>query len=88
MANMCRKAISFGCFSRGSNIPVAPKGHRWRKVQHDNTVTWLASWVENVQGNFKYVMLNPSSKLKVRSLSLHLPLPQWGCFSGKTNSNV
>uniref|UniRef100_A0A8C8HA83 DNA topoisomerase I n=1 Tax=Oncorhynchus tshawytscha TaxID=74940 RepID=A0A8C8HA83_ONCTS len=55
--------ITINC-SKGSNIPVAPKGHRWRKVQHDNTVTWLASWVENVQGNFKYVMLNPSSKLK------------------------
>ncbi|KAK6293192.1 hypothetical protein J4Q44_G00366930 [Coregonus suidteri] len=55
--------ITINC-SKGSNIPVAPTGHRWRKVQHDDTVTWLASWVENVQGNFKYVMLNPSSKLK------------------------
>lgn len=27
-------------------------------------VTWLASWTENVQGQVKYVMLNPSSKLK------------------------
>lgn len=27
-------------------------------------VTWLASWIENVQGQVKYVMLNPSSKLK------------------------
>ncbi|KAJ8418819.1 hypothetical protein AAFF_G00003180 [Aldrovandia affinis] len=55
--------ITINC-SEDSSIPVAPKGHRWKKVQHDNTVTWLASWVENVQGNFKYVMLNPSSKLK------------------------
>ena len=27
-------------------------------------MTWLASWTENVQGQIKYVMLNPSSKLK------------------------
>lgn len=27
-------------------------------------VTWLASWTENVQNSIKYVMLNPSSKLK------------------------
>lgn len=27
-------------------------------------VTWLASWTENVQGQVKYIMLNPSSKLK------------------------
>jgi DNA topoisomerase I len=27
-------------------------------------VTWLCNWTENVQGQGKYVMLNPSSKLK------------------------
>ena len=27
-------------------------------------VTWLASWTENIQNQIKYVMLNPSSKLK------------------------
>ncbi|XP_036376807.1 DNA topoisomerase I, mitochondrial isoform X2 [Megalops cyprinoides] len=55
--------ITINC-SEDSKIPVAPKGHNWKKVQHDNTVTWLASWVENVQGSIKYIMLNPSSKLK------------------------
>ncbi|XP_064187192.1 DNA topoisomerase I, mitochondrial isoform X1 [Anguilla rostrata] len=55
--------ITINC-SKESNIPVPPKGHRWKKVQHDNTVTWLASWVENIQGSIKYIMLNPSSKLK------------------------
>ena len=33
-------------------------------VRHDNKVTWLASWTENIQGAIKYVWLNPSSKLK------------------------
>ncbi|KAG9347801.1 hypothetical protein JZ751_003816 [Albula glossodonta] len=55
--------ITINC-SKDSNIPVPPRGHHWKKVQHDNAVTWLASWVENVQGSIKYIMLNPSSKLK------------------------
>lgn len=50
--------------SKDSKIPKAPAGHRWKEVRHDNKVTWLASWTENVQGQVKYVMLNPSSKLK------------------------
>ena len=27
-------------------------------------MTWLASWTENIQSQIKYVMLNPSSRLK------------------------
>ncbi|KAL7874723.1 hypothetical protein SRHO_G00056930 [Serrasalmus rhombeus] len=50
--------------SKDAQIPEPPPGHRWKKVQHDNTVTWLASWVENIHGHIKYIMLNPSSKLK------------------------
>ncbi|KAL5967517.1 DNA topoisomerase 1 [Taenia solium] len=50
--------------SKGSKVPSPPGGHRWKEVRHDNTVTWLACWVENVQNNFKYVMLNASSRLK------------------------
>ncbi|KAI8035054.1 hypothetical protein M5D96_012147 [Drosophila gunungcola] len=47
-----------------SMVPSPPSGSRWKEVRHDNTVTWLASWIENVQGQVKYIMLNPSSKLK------------------------
>ncbi|XP_011175336.2 DNA topoisomerase I, mitochondrial isoform X1 [Solenopsis invicta] len=50
--------------SRDSNIPKPPPGHKWKEVRHDSTVTWLASWTENIQGQVKYIMLNPSSKLK------------------------
>ncbi|BES88947.1 TOPEUc [Nesidiocoris tenuis] len=50
--------------SKDSKWPVPPDGHKWKEVRHDNSVTWLASWTENVQGQVKYVMLNPSSKLK------------------------
>nr|XP_056710187.1 DNA topoisomerase I, mitochondrial [Euleptes europaea] len=50
--------------SKGSKTPRPPPGHKWKEVRCDNTVTWLASWTENIQGSIKYVMLNPSSKLK------------------------
>ncbi|XP_011699371.1 PREDICTED: DNA topoisomerase I, mitochondrial isoform X2 [Wasmannia auropunctata] len=50
--------------SKDSNIPKPPPGHKWKEVRHDSNVTWLASWTENIQGQVKYVMLNPSSKLK------------------------
>ncbi|XP_018800445.1 PREDICTED: DNA topoisomerase 1 [Bactrocera latifrons] len=55
--------VSINC-GKDSKIPSPPPGHRWKEVRHDNTVTWLASWTENVQGQVKYIMLNPSSKLK------------------------
>lgn len=57
------KDVIINC-SKDSNFPEAPGGMAWKKIQHDNTVTWLASWTENIQGAIKYVMLNPSSKLK------------------------
>jgi DNA topoisomerase-1 len=55
--------VTINC-SKNSKIPVPPEGHRWKEVKHDNTVTWLACWQENVQGQSKYVMLNPTSRLK------------------------
>ncbi|KAL4006093.1 hypothetical protein ACER0C_005806 [Sarotherodon galilaeus] len=50
--------------SKDSRIPVPPAGHHWKEVRHDNTVTWLVSWTENIQGSNKYIMLNANSKLK------------------------
>ena len=50
---------------RDSAIPQPPPGHKWKEVRHDNSVSWLASWAENIQGQIKYVMLNASSRLKV-----------------------
>ncbi|XP_042352155.1 DNA topoisomerase I, mitochondrial [Plectropomus leopardus] len=50
--------------SKESHIPVPPAGHHWKEVRHDNTVTWLVSWTENIQGSIKYIMLNANSKLK------------------------
>lgn len=45
-------------------IPQPPDGHSWAEVRHDNTVSWLAMWRENINGAFKYVFLAQSSALK------------------------
>uniref|UniRef100_A0A915Q7U6 DNA topoisomerase I n=1 Tax=Setaria digitata TaxID=48799 RepID=A0A915Q7U6_9BILA len=50
--------------SKDSEIPKPPEGHHWKEVRHDNTVTWLCSWTDNILGSIKYIMLNPSSKIK------------------------
>ena len=50
--------------SRGSEVPTPPEGEKWKEVRHDPTVTWLATWTENVQNQNKYIMLNANSKIK------------------------
>jgi len=42
-------------------------GHAWDRVQHDNKVTWLACWKENIMDSVKYVMLSASSSFKGKS---------------------
>lgn len=44
--------------------PEPPEGHSWAEVKHDNTVAWLATWKENINGSPKYVLLAHSSSLK------------------------
>ncbi|RHZ76910.1 hypothetical protein Glove_187g37 [Diversispora epigaea] len=53
----------------GKNTPVPspPPGHKWKEVIHENTVTWLATWKENVNDNIKYVFLAANSSLKGQS---------------------
>ncbi|KZV86578.1 hypothetical protein EXIGLDRAFT_653042 [Exidia glandulosa HHB12029] len=53
----------------GEGVPVPEPGvpGKWGKVVHDNTVTWLATWKENVNGNTKYVFLAAGSSLKGQS---------------------
>lgn len=57
------------CSHRDSKQPKPPPGTKWKEVRHDNKVTWLVSWTENIQGSIKYIMLNPSSRIKVPVLS-------------------
>lgn len=49
---------------KDAKVPEPPKGHRWKAVQHDNKATWLAMWQENVNGNYKYIMLAANSAVK------------------------
>ncbi|WP_411023169.1 hypothetical protein, partial [Salmonella sp. s51228] len=44
--------------------PNPPPGHKWKSIQHDNTVSWLACWTENITASNKYIMLNPTSRIK------------------------
>lgn len=53
----------------GEGVPT-PKPNvpgTWKEVLHDNTVTWLATWTENVNGNHKYVFLAAGSSIKGQS---------------------
>ncbi len=52
---------------RGIKPPSPPPGHKWGNVVHNDRVTWLASWTENVNGNIKYVQLGAVSSLKGQS---------------------
>ncbi|KAF7288698.1 DNA topoisomerase I [Mycena chlorophos] len=51
----------------GVPVPVPNVPGKWKDVIHDNTVTWLATWTENVNGNHKYVYLAAGSSLKGQS---------------------
>ncbi|GAA5926054.1 hypothetical protein JCM10213_007356 [Rhodosporidiobolus nylandii] len=52
---------------KGAEVPKPPPGHKWKSVVHDNKVTWLATWKENINGNVKYVFLAAGSSLKGQS---------------------
>lgn len=48
-------------------VPPPPTGHKWKEIKHDKEGTWLAMWQENVNGNYKYVMLAANSDVKGQS---------------------
>ena len=76
--------------SKDSHWPVPPAGRRWKKVQHDNTVTWLARWTENIQGQMKYIMLDDSSRLKGEKVGefLHVIFIIWNYFRSRIGRNT
>ncbi|PPQ67244.1 hypothetical protein CVT25_005828 [Psilocybe cyanescens] len=47
--------------------PIPNMPGQWKAISHDNTVTWLANWTENINGNHKYVFLAAGSSLKGQS---------------------
>ncbi|KAF2099554.1 DNA topoisomerase 1 [Rhizodiscina lignyota] len=52
---------------KDAKVPTPPEGHKWKEIKHDQTATWLATWQENINGAFKYVMLAASSDIKGQS---------------------
>lgn len=50
-----------------ATVPPPPEGHSWKEIKHDNKATWLAMWQENINGNYKYVMLAANSAIKGQS---------------------
>lgn len=50
-----------------ATVPPPPVGHKWKGIKHDQEGTWLAMWQENVNGNYKYVMLAANSDVKGQS---------------------
>ena len=50
-----------------AKVPEPPAGERWKEVKHNNTVTWLAMWKENINKQTKYVYLAAGSSWKGQS---------------------
>lgn len=50
-----------------ADVPPPPPGHKWKEIKHDRQGTWLAMWQENINGNYKYVMLAASADIKGQS---------------------
>lgn len=53
--------------SKNANVPLPPVEHQWKDIKHDQEATWLAMWKENVNGNYKYVMLAANSNVRGQS---------------------
>lgn len=49
---------------KDAKVPPPPEGHEWGEVRHDNTVSWLAMWRENISNSVKYVRFAANSSLK------------------------
>lgn len=50
--------------SEGAKVPEPPEGHQWGEIRHDQTVTWLAMWKENIADSLKYVKFAANSSVK------------------------
>lgn len=52
---------------KGAKIPKTLPGHQWKEVVHDRTVSWLASWKDDITNKMKYVWLGAQSELRGKS---------------------
>ena len=49
------------------SIPIAPKGHKWGAIVHDQEGTWIAKWKDSITGDMKYVRFAAQGKFKGQS---------------------
>ncbi|MCO5554299.1 hypothetical protein L7F22_007828 [Adiantum nelumboides] len=47
--------------------PQPPPGRKWKEVKEDRSTTWLAFWIENINGQYKYMYLDATSQFKSNS---------------------
>ncbi|KAK6867619.1 DNA topoisomerase 1 [Candida tropicalis] len=52
---------------KDAKVPEPPAGHEWGEIRHDNEVTWLAMWKENISDSTKYVRFANNSSIKGQS---------------------
>lgn len=52
---------------KGEPIPEPIPGRKWKKVIHDRSVVWLASWKDTIYGKTKYLWLGAHSDIKAES---------------------
>lgn len=52
---------------RDAPVPKPLDNHHWKKVIHDRSVEWLASWKDNITNKIKYVWLGAHSDFKAAS---------------------
>lgn len=52
---------------KDAKVPEPPAGHQWGEIRHDNEVTWLAMWKENISDSTKYVRFANNSSIKGQS---------------------
>mmetsp|Transcript_16304 Transcript_16304/g.39841 ORF Transcript_16304/g.39841 Transcript_16304/m.39841 type:complete len:680 (-) Transcript_16304:658-2697(-) len=51
-----------------AKVPVPPAGHKWKRVIHNDTVTWLAGWHDTINTkDWKYVQFGATSSIKAES---------------------
>jgi len=49
--------------SKDAKVPPCPvSGHEWGGIVHNNEVTWVATWTENVNNSNKYCYLAAKHK--------------------------
>ena len=59
-----------------NKVPLAPKGHKWGGVVHDQNAIWTAKYKDKTTGKYKYILLAETGDLlkfeKARKLNKYI----------------